>query len=126
MTKKAADLVAEAKKKVENVTPDQLEKELADGALVVDLRESEELAATGKIPGSVHSPRGLIEFRADPDHPMHTDGFDPDRRVILHCASGGRSALAAGTLGDLGYTNVAHMDGGITTWIEAGKPVDKG
>jgi len=125
MTKKAADLVADAKKKVENVTPDQLEKELADGALVVDLRESEELAATGKIPGSVHSPRGLIEFRADPDHPYHTEGFDPDRRVILHCASGGRSALAAGTLRDLGYSNVAHMDGGITTWIEAGKPVDK-
>jgi rhodanese-related sulfurtransferase len=122
---KAADMVAQAKARTDDVTPDQLEKELAEGALVIDIREGEELAATGKIPGSVHSPRGLLEFRADPDHPMHQDGFDTDRRVILHCASGGRSALAADMLKDLGYTNVAHMDGGINRWLEAGKPVDK-
>lgn len=118
-------MVAQAKARTENVTPDQLEKELAEGALVVDIREGEELSNTGKIPGSVHSPRGLLEFRADPEHPMHQDGFDTDRRVILHCASGGRSALAADMLKDLGYTNVAHMDGGINTWLEAGKPVEK-
>lgn len=122
---KAADMVAEAKARTENVTPDQLEKEQAEGALVVDIREGEELASTGKIPGSVHSPRGLLEFRADPDHPLHAEGFDPERRVILHCASGGRSALAADMLKGLGYKNVAHMDGGINTWLEAGKPVDK-
>ena len=118
-------MVAEAKSRVENVTPDQLEKEIADGAVVVDLREAEELASTGKIAGSIHATRGLLEFKADPSHPYHVEGFDPDKRVILHCASGGRSALAAETLSSMGYKNVAHMDGGITKWIEEGKPVDQ-
>ena len=118
-------MVAEAKSRVENVTPDQLEKEIADGAVVVDIREAEELTATGKIPGSIHATRGLLEFKADPNHPFHVEGLDPDKRVVLHCASGGRSALAAETLASMGYKNVAHMDGGITKWIEEGKPVDK-
>ena len=118
-------MVAEAKSRIENVTPDQLEKEIADGAVVVDLREAEELAATGKIPGSLHVTRGLLEFKADPSHPFHVEGLDPEQRVVLHCASGGRSALAAETLSSMGYKNVAHMDGGITKWIEEGKPVDK-
>ena len=118
-------MVAEAKSRVENVTPDQLEKEMADGAVVVDLRDGEELAAAGKIPGSIHVSRGLLEFKADPAHPYHVEGLDPDKRVILHCASGGRSALAAETLSEMGYTNVAHMDGGFTAWSEAGKPTEK-
>lgn len=118
-------MVAEAKSRIENVTPDQLEKEIQDGAVVVDLREAEELTATGKIPGSVHVSRGLLEFKADPSHPYHVADLDPAKRVVLHCASGGRSALAAETLASMGYSNVAHMDGGITKWIEEGKPVDK-
>lgn len=118
-------MVAEAKSRVENVTPDQLEKEIQDGAVVVDLREKEELAATGKIAGSLHVSRGLLEFKADPTHPFHVEGLDPEKRVVLHCASGGRSALAAETLSSMGYQNVAHMDGGITKWIEAGKPIEE-
>jgi rhodanese-related sulfurtransferase len=66
----------------------------------------------------------MLEFWADPASPYHRDEFDPDRRIILHCASGGRSALAAVALQDLGYTNVAHMDGGITAWKDAGNPVE--
>jgi rhodanese-related sulfurtransferase len=97
-----------------------VQKELVDGAVVVDLRESEELAATGKIPGSLHVPRGMLEFRADPTSPYHLPELDPAKRVILHCASGGRSALAAATLQDMGYDNVAHLDGGMNAWTEAG------
>lgn len=121
----AMDLVAQAKAVVENLTPDQVAEELERGdAVLVDLRESEELAATGAIPGSVHAPRGMLEFYADPDLPYHKPELERDRRIILHCASGGRSALAAKTLKDMGYSDVAHLDGGIRKWAEEGKPVE--
>lgn len=125
MGKSAAELVAEAKARVENLSVDQVAAELEGGnAIVVDIREAEELAATGKIPGSVHVPRGMLEFRADPASPYHQAPLDPSERVILHCASGGRSALAAAALQDMGYLNVAHLDGGITAWKDAGRPTE--
>ena len=123
MPKSASELVAEAKQRVENLTPDDVEREMAAGAVVVDLRESEELAG-GRIPGAVHVPRGMLEFRADPTSPYHDAALDPSARVILHCAAGGRSALAAATLKEMGYENVAHLDGGFGAWQGAGKPVE--
>lgn len=122
--KKATDLVAEARARIDNLSVEQVEKEIGEGAIVVDLREAEELKANGKIPGSLHVTRGLLEFRADPSHPYHTEGLEPGKRVILHCASGGRSALAGATLKDMGYENVGHLDGGFTAWKAAGKDVD--
>ena len=124
MAKSASDLVGEAKGKVENLDPDAVERELADGAVLVDLREAEELEATGRIPGAVHVPRGMLEFRADPTSPYHQAPLDPSKRVILHCASGGRSALGAAALREMGYEDVAHLDGGITAWKDSGKPVE--
>ncbi len=125
MSKGAMDLVAEAKAKVENLTPDQVEAELAAGdAVLVDLREPQEREATGAIPGAISAPRGMLEFYADPSLPYHKEEFDPQRRIILHCASGGRSALGAATLQGMGYSNVAHLDGGIKKWAEEGKPVE--
>jgi rhodanese-related sulfurtransferase len=122
MTRSVAELVSEAKGKVENLDPDAVERELAGGdAVLIDLREPEELEANGRIPGAVHVPRGMLEFRADPASPYHQEPLDPSKRVILHCASGGRSALAAAALKDMGYERVAHLDGGITGWKEAGK-----
>ena len=124
MTKSASDLVAEAKAQVENLDADAAEAEVnAGNAVVVDLREAEELTANGRIPNSVHVPRGMLEFRADPTSPYHQEPLDPSKRIILHCASGGRSALGAATLRQMGYTDVAHLDGGITAWKEAGKPL---
>jgi rhodanese-related sulfurtransferase len=67
----------------------------------------------------------MLEFWADPTSPYHREEFDPARRTVLYCASGGRSALAADTLQRMGYTNVAHLDGGIKAWKEAGKPVEE-
>lgn len=120
----AMDLVAEAKRNVENLTPDQVAHELESGdAVLIDVRESEERVSTS-IPGSVHAPRGMLEFYADPSLPYHRPEFDRDRRIVLHCASGGRSALAARTLQEMGYKNVAHLDGGIKKWAEEGKPVE--
>jgi rhodanese-related sulfurtransferase len=73
----------------------------------------------------VHAPRGMLEFYADATSPYHRAEFDQTRRVILHCASGGRSALAADTLAVLGYTDVAHLEGGLKAWQEEGLPVDR-
>jgi rhodanese-related sulfurtransferase len=122
--KKVADLVAEAKTRIENLDVDSVNKELADGVLLVDLREPGELADAGRIPGSVHVPRGMLEFRADPTSTYHQDDFDPERRIILQCATGGRSALGAAALKDMGYSNVAHLDGGFKAWTEAGRPIE--
>ena len=125
MKKSASELVGEAKQQIENLTPDQVAKELEAGALLVDVRESEERKQLS-IPGSVFAPRGMLEFYADPSLPYHKEEFTPDRRIILHCASGGRSALSAATLKQMGYENVAHLDGGIKAWQEAGQPTQPG
>lgn len=123
-TKSATDLVKEAKQQIENLTPEQVKEELSKGKVtLIDLRESEELKQNGKIAGSVHAPRGMLEFYADPSLPYHKPEFDKNKRIILHCASGGRSALAAATLKQMGYENVAHMDGGVKAWKESGLPV---
>lgn len=120
------DLVGEAKKNVENLTPEQVAAELESGdALLVDVREPQEREAAS-IPGSISAPRGMLEFYADPSLPYHKEEFDPQRRIILHCASGGRSALGAATLKEMGYSNVAHLDGGIRAWQEAGNAVEGG
>ena len=120
----AAEMVAQAKKRVENLSVDQTAQELESGdAPLVDLREPGERTENGSIPGAVEARRGMLEFWADPTSPYHRDEFDPSRRIILHCASGGRSALAAAMLQDLGYERAAHMDGGFKAWKEAGRPV---
>lgn len=122
--KTVAQLVAAAKATLENLTPDQVAAEVAAGALLVDVREDAE-CAQGTIPGALHVPRGMLEFRADPASPAHLAVLDPTRRIILHCAAGGRSALGALALRELGFANVAHLDGGFRAWVAAGKPVVK-
>jgi rhodanese-related sulfurtransferase len=123
MATTAAAMVAEAKRHIENLTPAQVADELGGGdALLVDIRESAERQA-GVLPGAVYAPRGMLEFYADPASPYHRPEFDPDRRTILYCASGGRSALAAAALRELGYRAVAHLDGGIKAWQESGHAV---
>ena len=125
MAKGAMDLVKEAKQQVENLTPEQVAGEIEAGeAVIVDLREPQEQAATGVIPGATSAPRGMLEFYADPSLPYHKPEFEPERRIILHCASGGRSALAAKTLQEMGYANVAHLDGGIKAWQESGRQTE--
>jgi rhodanese-related sulfurtransferase len=125
MAKTAAELVAEAKQRVEQLSADQVAQEVERGnVLLVDLREPGERAQNGVIPGAVPAPRGMLEFWADPTSSYHRPEFDPGRRTILHCASGGRSALAADTLRQLGYENVAHLEGGFNAWKDAGRPVE--
>lgn len=123
MPKTAAEMVAEAKSRIQNLSPEQVAKEQAAGAIVVDVREPNERTEGGVIPGAISAPRGMLEFYADPSSSYHRPELDPGRRVILHCAVGGRSALAADMLGQLGYTNVAHLEGGMNAWKASGLPV---
>jgi rhodanese-related sulfurtransferase len=122
--KTAAQMVAEAKGRIENLTPEQVANEIEGGDVtLIDIREDEDRIQNGAIPQSVHAPRGMLEFWADPTSAFHRKEFDPARRTILYCGGGGQSALAANTLQEMGY-NVAHLDGGITAWKEEGCPVE--
>lgn len=122
----AMDLVKAAKQQIENLTNDQVSAELSIGNVsLIDIRESEEIQQHGRIIGSVHAPRGMLEFFADPLLPFHKPEFDKNKRIILHCAAGSRSALATITLKQMGYENIAHMDGGFNAWKESGKPIIK-
>lgn len=123
--KSAADLVKEARAQVENLTPLQVKSEMEKGGVtIIDIRELDELIKDGIIPGSIHAPRGMLEFYADAKMPYYKAVFKKDARIILQCASGGRSALAALVLKQMGYTQVAHLDGGLKAWNNAGLPVN--
>jgi rhodanese-related sulfurtransferase len=123
----AAQMVASAKARIENLSPDDVAAELQSGSVtLVDIREPDECEAGGSLPGAIRAPRGMLEFYADPTSPYHRQEFDPDSRIILTCASGGRSALATETLLRMGYHNVAHLDGGLKAWIAQGLPCDDG
>ncbi|MGH6919184.1 MAG: rhodanese-like domain-containing protein [Geminicoccaceae bacterium] len=113
-------MLAEANAVIETVSVPDLAYHLEDnGALLVDVRDQAERERDGAIPGSVHVSRGLLEFKADPESPLYNDALRPDRRIILYCGSGGRSALAAKTLHDMGYSDVASLAGGYAAWRKA-------
>ena len=116
----AAIRVAEARVRVESLSPDDVARELLGGdALLIDLRESEERKRDGVIPGALHIPRGLLEFQADATGLQYRAELRPSRRIIVHCGTGSRSALAADLLQSMGYHNVAHLDGGFRAWAVA-------
>ena len=122
--KRAWDMVAEAEGRIENLDVEQVAAELASGsAVVIDIRDIRELLELGSIPGSVHAPRGMLEFWVDPASEYYRDVFDPSKRYILFCAAGGRSALSADTMRAQGYENIAHLKGGFGAWKAAGKPI---
>ena len=104
-------MLADANAAVPRVTAAEAAALQSAGALVVDVRDGTEVAASGKVKGAVAVSRGLIEFKADPDSPMHDPAFRRDRPVVLDCASGGRSALAGKVLRDMGYADVRNLGG---------------
>jgi rhodanese-related sulfurtransferase len=110
---------------VPRITPAEAREMIGKGnTLVVDVRDAPEVENSGKIAGALHVSRGMLEFRADPDAPSHDKNFARDKTIILYCASGGRSALAAKTLKDLGYDKVYNV-GAFKDWVESGGAVDK-
>jgi sulfur-carrier protein adenylyltransferase/sulfurtransferase len=118
MSPTGAEVIRQIRSRVQEVDPAEVSEHLGNGITLIDVRESEEWDA-GHIPGAKHVPRGYLESRIEAAAP------DKDARVILYCASGQRSALAARTLEDLlGYTNVSSMNGGITLWKDRGYDVE--
>ncbi len=89
----------------------------------IDVREHEELDRSGKIPGAVHAPRGMLEFYIDAASPHHKEVFSSGKKIVFYCASGGRSALATQLSMEMGLSNVAHVGGGFKAWVRAGGPV---
>lgn len=117
----SALLAAQAMARITNLSPDDVFMALQNGnGVVVDIREKEEVAATGTIPGAIHIPRGVLEFHVDPGSPTYRAELTPDRSLILVCEDGQRSALATETLKSLGFSNVAHLRGGFRSWVRQG------
>jgi rhodanese-related sulfurtransferase len=120
MAKNVKDMLAEANSAVPKLSPaEAAEKMRSRDVLVVDVRDPTEVQQTGRIKGAVNVSRGMLEFRADPESQYHNPAFQKDKSVLLHCASGGRSALAGKTLQDMGYTAVFNI-GGFKDLAEAG------
>ncbi|MGI6852614.1 rhodanese-like domain-containing protein [Mesorhizobium sp. 1B3] len=125
MATNVKELMAAANAAVPKVTPDEARRLVAEqNALIVDVRDTPEIQASGKVKGALHVPRGMLEFRADPESPYHDKSFGKDRTVILYCASGGRSALSGKTLKDLGYDKVFNL-GAFKDWADSGGAVEK-
>ena len=123
VTKRVKQMVAEANAEVETISVVQAKKTIGEaGTVFIDVREPDEHAA-GHIPGAVHVPRGLLEFVADPASPLHRPELGSGARLIVYCASGGRSALAAKTLQDMGIGGAANLLGGFAAWRNKGGPV---
>lgn len=111
-------MLAEANAVIEVVSVQDLPYHLEEaGALLLDVRETVERERDGHIPNSLHMPRGLLEFHADPESPVYNQALASDPPLILYCGTGGRSALAGKTLHDMGYTNVASLAGGYSAWL---------
>lgn len=115
-------MLAEANAVIESVSVQDLAYLMEDTeAILVDVRETVERESDGAIPGSLHVSRGMLEFKADPDSPVYDNDLSPDDRLILYCGTGGRSALAAKTLSDMGYKDVSSLPGGYAAWLAAQK-----
>jgi rhodanese-related sulfurtransferase len=117
-------MLAEAEAAVPRISPDEAKGLLGrPDVLFLDVREPGEVAASGKVRGAVAVPRGLVEFRADPDSAMHDAAFDRAKTVVTYCASGGRAALVGKTLKDMGYANVRNL-GGFKGWLDSGGEIE--
>tara|TARA_B110000238_G_scaffold150458_1_gene162256 strand:+ start:280 stop:663 length:384 start_codon:yes stop_codon:yes gene_type:complete len=108
-------LVSEALKRVKTITTDEALKLSSEGkCILIDIREKGELDKTGRVENSNHIPRGMLEFWLDPDGPyFKSDKFDMNKEIVLFCAGGLRSALAAKSLKEMGFEKVSHIDGGF-------------
>jgi rhodanese-related sulfurtransferase len=126
MVRSAKELVDAAMARVKTLSVDEARALHGEPDVVfVDVRDVRELEREGVIPGAVHAPRGMLEFWVDPASPYYRDVFAADRRFVLFCALGWRSALATQTLMDMGMPDVAHIEGGFTAWRDAGAPVQE-
>jgi rhodanese-related sulfurtransferase len=120
MPKSVKDMLSEANATVPKLSPREAAEKMKGGdVLVVDVRDPNEVQQSGKLKGALAVSRGMLEFRADPESPYHNAAFQKDKTILIHCASGGRSALAGKVLQDMGYTAVFNI-GGFKDLAESG------
>ena len=124
-------LLDEANAQIETINAAEAVERFPNGGVgltdvvIVDLRDPREIEREGRIPGSFHCPRGMLEFWIDPESPYAKPVFQENKKFVFQCASGWRSALAAKTAADMGLKPVAHLGGGFTAWRNAGGAVEK-
>ena len=111
----SAELVNKALKEIKTLTIDEAHSKMIEGkSNIIDIRDIRELQNSGRIEGAVHVPRGMLEFWLDPESAYFKEGkLDLNKEMVLFCAGGLRSALAAKTLKDMGFEKVSHIDGGF-------------
>ena len=120
-------LISEASKEIKTITAEEALK-LTDEKKcnLIDLREEGELNNNGSIENSTHIPRGLLEFSLNQNSPLVQNKIiDINKEMVLFCAAGGRSALAAKTLNDMGFKNVSHIEGGFNVMTQKGFKIKK-
>ena len=126
ITKGIKELCDEAEQEIETLSvEDVLKLQNNDGIVLVDIRDIRELWRDGTIPGSIHAPRGMLEFWVDPQSPYHRRDFGSGKKFIFFCAGGMRSALAAQAVQKMGLNPVAHMAGGVGEWETANGPIEE-
>lgn len=124
LKRSSAEMVAEARRRIEEVeTADLIARHGDPDLVIVDIRDVRERQRSGFIPGSFHAPRGMIEFWVDPDSPYYKEVFGQQKSYLLYCASGWRSALTAATLQDMGF-EAAHLREGFSGWQKGGGQVE--
>jgi rhodanese-related sulfurtransferase len=119
------DLLAASRARIARLDPHAARSAVDDGAILVDTRCAEQRRETGVIPGSIHIPLSVLYWRVDPSSGVNDARLaDPERQVILVCAHGYSSSLAAATLQDLGFSRATDLDGGFEAWQGAGLPIE--
>jgi rhodanese-related sulfurtransferase len=117
----ARDLVADANGVVTTIPAADAARLVGmDGVVFVDLREPSEIEKSGKVAGAAEIPRGLLEFKADPSSPLHDKAICEEADLVLYCGTGGRSALGAQALMNMGFEKVSHVAGGFPALKDAG------
>jgi rhodanese-related sulfurtransferase len=126
MKKGVKQLCAEAEAEIETWTVEQARERMDDpNVQIVDIRDVRELWRDGAIPGSIHAPRGMLEFWVDPESPYAKPEFQTGKTFVFYCAAGARSALATKAVQDMGLSPVAHIGGGFGAWKKAGLPIEE-
>ena len=113
------EMIKEAKIGLDELNVEEVKDMLNSNDInIIDLRDTSELIENGIIPGSIHTSRGHLEFFAEPECEYYKDFFDKNKKLILYCHSGARSALASKTLRKMGYSKGMHIKGGFKEWMK--------
>ena len=120
------ELIEQAETEIKCLTvPDAVDLAQKEKVEFIDIRDIRETKKEGEIPGSVHAPRGMLEFWVDPESPYHRKLFSAEKIFIFYCTLGWRSALATKTVQDMGMQKVCHLVGGFKEWRRSGHPIQK-